>query len=352
MWDRAPLSADELQGNARAVNRPSISSLEELVMTDKQAKCTVFYGVDVSKASLSIACHGAAQRWQIDNELSAIEQWLHHLPPSAGIAMEATGTFHELLAVLAHTRAVAVFVLNPKLVHHYAKGVGQRGKTDPVDAALIARYLANEHAHLHAWRPPAPQLQQLAKLLSRRAQLVEAGQRLNLSLSGLDILKKILQTVRNTFKRTIRGVDLMIAKVIAKHQELASLHARLKTIPGVGELVAAQLCLALCRWSFRSSDAFVAYTGLDPRPDDSGTRRGRRKLSKHGSSALRRVLYMAAMAASCPTRAFAPQYQKLREQNFASTEAYVIIARKITRIAFALFKSNQHFDPQQILRNA
>ena len=70
--------------------------------------------------------------------------------------MEATGCYHELLATLAQRLGLVVYVLNPKDVFHYAKGTGQRGKTDRVDAALIARYVAKEHTELHAWRPAFP----------------------------------------------------------------------------------------------------------------------------------------------------------------------------------------------------
>ena len=44
-------------------------------------------------------------------------------------------------------------LLNPKDTHHYAKDVGLRGKTDRVDAELIARMIAHEHTKLHAWKP-------------------------------------------------------------------------------------------------------------------------------------------------------------------------------------------------------
>nr|WP_312132339.1 transposase [Stenotrophomonas pavanii] len=36
-----------------------------------------------------------------------------------------------------------------------------------------------------------------------------------------------------------------------------------------------------------SSDAWIACTGLDPRPNESGARIGRRRLSKRGNASLR-----------------------------------------------------------------
>ena len=58
--------------------------------------------------------------------------------------MESTGSYHELFAGLAHQLGFLVFLLNPKDTHHYAKAVGLRGKTDRVDAELIARMIAHD----------------------------------------------------------------------------------------------------------------------------------------------------------------------------------------------------------------
>ena len=85
--------------------------------------------------------------------------------------MESTGDYHELFATLAQKMGFVVYVLNPKDTRHYAKGVGQRGKTDRVDAKLIARFVDREHAKLHAWIPPTPEQRQLDRLLKRRAKL-------------------------------------------------------------------------------------------------------------------------------------------------------------------------------------
>jgi hypothetical protein len=47
-----------------------------------------------------------------------------------------------------------------------------------------------------------------------------------------------------------------------------------------------------------NADAFVAFTGLDPRPDDSGQHHGKRRLSKRGPTELCRLLYLAALSGS------------------------------------------------------
>lgn len=71
--------------------------------------------------------------------------WLKRLPATSVIAMEATGGYQELLASTAHERGFEVYVLNPTHVHHYAISLGNRGKTDRLDSAVIAQYIAQHH---------------------------------------------------------------------------------------------------------------------------------------------------------------------------------------------------------------
>lgn len=79
---------------------------------------------------------------------------------------------------------------------------------------------------------------------------------------------------------------------------------------------------------------------------DSGQKRGRRRLSKRGSPLLRRTLFMAAFAAS-RSKAFKPFYRSLKTRGLATTEAFIILARKLLRIAFAVWRTQTAFEPSR-----
>jgi transposase len=285
----------------------------------------------------------------IDNAAPSIAGWLTSIPAGSVVAMEATGAYHRLLATLAHAGGMRVLVLNPRALKHYAEAIGQRGKTDPVDTRMIARYAMHESAKLRTWEPPAAEADQLTQLLQRRARLVTARQMLAQSLAGVAVLRAPRQALLASLKRMITNVELLMRAELARAPQLAQLHARLSTIVGVGFVVATQLVAALRRLSFARVESFVAYTGLDPRPDDSGTRRGRRRLTKRGPQLLRCLLYNAGMAAA-HSKLFKPLYLGLRARGLQSTEAIVILARKIARIAFALYRSGQNFEPAKHLQ--
>ena len=95
------------------------------------------------------------------------------------------------------------------------------------------------------------------------------------------------------------------------------------------------------------ADAFVAFIGLDPRPDDSGKKTGRRRLSKRGDPELRRLLYVAAMSAS-RTRAWKPLYQRALARGLSRIEALVTLARHIARTAWSIYTHKTNFDPVRL----
>ena len=309
------------------------------------------YGVDVSKAKLVTVRYGAQTLVEVDNRAEPIAAWLAGLPKGAVIAMEATGIYHRLLAYLAHAAHMRVSVLNPQTLKHYAQAINQRAKTDRCDAQLIARYAVHEQAKLRYWQPPPRAANRLSQLLERRHTVVGVRQTLAQSLSGLPMLKAARQSLLASLERTLQRLDILIRHETQRLPGAAALYERLQGIVGIGPVVAAQLVAMFSTLSFARASAFIAYTGLDPRPNDSGDHRGRRSLSKHGPPLLRCLLYNAGMAAA-NSRVFKPIYKQLRERGLQTTEAIVILARKLARIAFAIYKSGHPFDAQKHLRSA
>ena len=97
-------------------------------------------GIDVASKAVVVACAaGSFAPCTVRNERGALRKWLGGLPSGSRVGMEATGSYHQLVADLAHAAGHGVYVLNARDVKKYAEGVGRRGKTDRVDAEIIAR---------------------------------------------------------------------------------------------------------------------------------------------------------------------------------------------------------------------
>lgn len=307
----------------------------------------VFIGVDVAKDTVVAAPHGQTTSRTVANTPTALAAWLKTLPPAAQIGLESTGSYHTTLARLAHRAGFTVYVLNPKDVRHYASAIGKRAKTDHVDALLLARFVAHEHAGLHPWHPPTRAQQQMDSLLKRRATLVKAQGMLRQTLAHLTPLKTESQAMLASLTQLIAAIDRQLEQAMAAHPATQAKATYVRSIPGVGLLTGTALVTLFDRLPAARADAVVAFTGLDPRPCDSGTKRGRRRLSKRGPGELRRLLFNAAMSAA-RTRTWKPFYERERAKGLPTTAALVCLARRLVRVAFAVYRKNVPFDPASI----
>jgi transposase len=298
-------------------------------------------GVDVAKNELVIYHAQLDLLKPIANNKSAIKQWLKELPGPVAVAIEATNIYHLEFAELAHAAGCRIYMVGGYELNHYRKGVNVRAKTDALDAKLLARYLKNEGDELRPWTPPSPMYSRLLSLFRRRAALVQARVNLVQSWANEPLLKAALAGQVQSMQK----LELLIEKMINDHLKEAGLLAQLKRcmrVEGIGFLTGARLLTAFERGDFRNADAFIAFLGMDLRVAKSGQKDSRRSLSKRGDPEVRRLLHNAAMSAS-RTSAWKGFYEEQRTRGFSTTQALVILARKLARIVFALLKGQSEY---------
>jgi transposase len=150
-----------------------------------------------------------------------------------------------------------------------------------------------------------------------------------------------------SLKTLLDCIDKRCEEVFRQAPDSAERRERLTLIPGVGKLSSIGLHVSLARTPYRNSDALIAGLGLDPRPNDSGQHRGRRRLTKRGPSELRRLLYLAAVTA-VRYPAFRAIYLRARSRGLGAVAALLTVSRKIARIAFAIDRSGARFDPAKL----
>jgi transposase len=304
----------------------------------------VFIGVDVSKDTLDIAGFPGKQHLSIANRQRDINQWLKELPAGTHVAMESTGRYHQLLAKLAQAAGLRVFILNPKRVWHAARGDGRRSKTDRIDAQVIAKFLRDHIRDLHEWCP-GTELQSKIEILERRRHCIERHcTAMSLSLQDVDGLDDEIEQFQKDIKQMRQAIDRRIQSLLEQDDEMARKNALLITVPAIGKVGAASLTALFARVPFKSSDSVVAFVGLDVRASDSGTHRGKRRLTKMGPAHHRRQVWLMGFAA-CHTKLYKPIYESLKARGLASTEAVMILGRRILRIAWAVWRSDKPFDP-------
>lgn len=307
----------------------------------------VFIGVDVAKATLSWSTHGSPGQHDLGNDEASITTWLQTVAKDAAIAVESTGKYHLSVVRLAYLSGRRAYVLNARDVYFFAKARGVRAKTDGTDARLIASYLAQHHAELKPWTPPTPAQDRVQSLLRCRAAVSAKRSALRQVLEEVDGLGAAVNELQAKFDSLLQEIDSQVTTILEQDTQLASKRAQLSTITGVGPQASALFISLFSRIQFANVNALIAYTGLDPRPNDSGNKIGKRRLTKRGDTELRRQLYLCAFAAS-HSKALGPLYRSIKAKGFKPTEALVILGRKILRIMWAVWNSGKPFDPSLV----
>ncbi|HVF11432.1 MAG TPA: transposase [Abditibacteriaceae bacterium] len=131
------------------------------------------------------------------------------------------------------------------------------------------------------------------------------------------------------------------------HPDLKGKSELLDSIPGIGEATAALLLAELGDMTqFSSARQVAAFAGLVPRIRESGTSvRGRARLSKIGSSRLRKSLYFPALAALRSNPFIKSLGLRLSAQGKSKMLIVGAAMRKLLHLAYGVLKSGQPFNP-------
>ena len=87
----------------------------------------------------------------------------------------------------------------------------------------------------------------------------------------------------------------------------------LAKIKGVSKFQASVICNAVQGRTFKNKNQLIAFFGLDVQVKQSGTWRGKEKLSKRGNSFYRMILFQLGWSLARNNEIFNEYYQRLRD---------------------------------------
>lgn len=297
-------------------------------------------GVDVSKARLDVYRLDDERRLAVGNDPAGIARlaaWASH---DALVVMEASGGYERLAHRLLAERDIDTAIVNAKRVRDFARAGGLLAKTDRLDAAVIARY--GDFARPAPTAPRDPARQELAELLAYRQRLIDeiTARRQQLAHFQSAVVRAQAEAALALLRVQCRDLTSQVRRAIAAHTGLAPSFARLTSMPGVGPILAATLLADLPELGTLDRRQIAALVGVAPIAKDSGLRHGNR-VTAGGRSSVRRILYMAAVAASQRQSRFAIFYRRLVAAGKPKKLALVATMRKMITTLNAIARSGQ-----------
>ena len=306
-------------------------------------------GVDTGKFQLDIYIRPIDIYFTVSNDEKGIKEAVKiikkHNPER--VVIEATGRL-EMPFILACANAKLPFTIaNPVHVKRFAGALGQRAKTDKLDAQLIAHYSEAIKPKLSQLKPET--MQAMSDLVSRRNQLLTMQ---TMEKNRLQIMPKELamtiKPVLTLFKNMILKTEAKIAKLIESCPEYSAKNEILQSMTGIGKIAAASIISNLPELGYINSKQASALIGVAPMNKESGRFKGHRKI-QGGRPQVRTVLYMAMMSAMQSNPVFKATYQRLLAAGKPKKVAIIACIRKMIVILNSMLRDGVLWEVPKVI---
>ena len=309
-------------------------------------------GIDVSKQTIDAHIHHKAKHRKFSNTSKGFKALFLWVEKYLGeqiyfLCFENTGHYSTNLTVYLSERDIDYVEESPLAIK---RSVGiVRGKTDRLDAAMIARYAWLHKEELTLTTPKQQDVQELGRLLATREQLVRdrTGKMSSLnemqsllSSPSTDDCCKILTKSIHYLTKQIDALEQCIRRLMKRDESFDRNFKLLTTLKGVGLILASQIIYHTGNFKrFESWRQFSSYCGVAPFEHSSGTSIRRRNRIHHiGDRKMKTLLTMASVSAIQCDKELKHYYKKKLAEGKPKMVALNNIRNKILSRAFAVVK--------------
>lgn len=308
----------------------------------------VYVGIDVSKDRLDVHILPSEEAFAVERRGTGVAELGRRLIALAPqiVAVEATGGFETIVAAGLASAGLPIVVVNPAQVRAFAKALGKRAKTDPIDAAVIARFVAATRPDVRPLPDEATQL--LGDLVARRRQIVEMltaeRQRAHRLAGRKHVAKSIAQTIA-FLERQLNCADGDIDAAMRASPLWRDKEDLLSSVPGIGPTIARTLIAELPELGTLSPKQIAALAGLAPFTRQSGQWRGKSFIGG-GRKTVRSALFLGALVATRHNPVLKVFYQRLIAAGKPKMVALIAAARKLLTTLNAILRDQTPWHAQ------
>jgi transposase len=302
----------------------------------------IFVGIDVSKDRLDVHVRPGGEAFVVARNGKGLEELVERLRGLAPtlVAVEATGGFETIVAAAVAGASLPLVVVNPAQVRHFAQAVGKRAKTDPIDAAVIARFAEAVKPQPRALPDAAARL--LAELIGRRRQIIEmlVAERQREKRADAARVRKSLARHIAALEKELPVIDHDIDTMVRGSPVWREKENLLISFPGIANTLARTFLAEVPELGSLHRRQIASLVGVAPFTRQSGRWKGKSMIGG-GRPAARTALFMAALSATRCNPVLRAFYQHLLAAGKPKMVAIIAVARKILTILNAMLRDNK-----------
>jgi len=300
---------------------------------------TIHAGLDIHKVTLQLQFQN--QGHELPNTAPGHRRLLKLLRAAAQpvqVLCEASGGYERAVLAVLEKAAVAYTLLNARQVRDFARARGTRAKTDRIDAEVLAAYGAALRPA--ATLPPPAYDRALQEHVRCRQRLLQLLINLRLQAQSLTIasLQRTTRAAIRALEKQLKAVETRLVGLQKTQPELDTKVTKLTQVMGVGRQTAWSVLAELPELGRLGRRQAASLAGLAPHPRESGSWKGRRCIGG-GRPAVRKGLYMAALAAARKNPQLKAFYQRLRAAGKPAKVALTAVMRKLLILLNSILKN-------------
>ena len=305
-------------------------------------------GVDTDKTQLDIYIRPLDIYFTVENNDGGIKHAIKTLKkhPITRVTIEATGRLEHPFIMACAQANIPFVVANPVNIKRFAGAIGQKAKTDKLDAQLIAHFGEAIKPPLSSLKPE--QMRLMSDLLSRRRQLMDMQtMEKNRSQIMPKTISSLIKPILTALKNQIEKVDLKLQKLIKECDEYKVKNDIIQSAPGVGNVVAFNLLSDMPELGCVNNKEAASLVGVAPFNRESGAYQGKRMI-RGGRPKIRTAMYMAMMSAIQCNPKFKAIYHRLVAAGKPKKVAIIACIRKLIVIINSMVRDGVMWDPKMV----
>lgn len=310
----------------------------------------VFVGIDVAKSHLDVAVTGGRDVARFTNDAAGVDAlvaFLRERNPTL-TTLESTGGYERTVLTALVAAGLPTSRINPKRLRDFARSLGKLAKTDCIDATMLALYA--ERCRPAVTQLRSEQTQAIEALVVRRRQLqgMITQERNRLETASEDS-RACINQVLECLKRQLKANGVALRNALKNTAECSENATLLRSVPGVGPVLAAALLSMLPELGRLNRKQIAALVGVAPMHRESGTLHGKRAIVG-GRPAIRAILFMAAIASIRVNPKLKALYARLVARGKPAKVAIVACMRKLLCVLNTMMHTKTHWTADPIGR--